>query len=223
MSRLRPAPVSFLRTGAVAVAAVLAATLPLSALPAHAAAPLRPGPYYEKPTPFDDSGEFDPECAGLDLEVHYEASGVYSTRHVLGSGRQAFFTKQRTRFEETWTDLSTGEVLFTITGKDVFEEISAARVRKSEVPRRLVPDRGLKGPIFLFTSTQTGGDVIRDETGALLYWNGGQLTFTNLFDTRGDREPGGRSLRFRTVKAVGHHPLEDKDICDVAAEEVAKP
>jgi hypothetical protein len=51
------------RSLAIALAAVTAAALlvPLSASPA-AAAPLRQGPYLDKPEPFHDSGEFDPEC-----------------------------------------------------------------------------------------------------------------------------------------------------------------
>lgn len=207
----------------LAVLGTALALVPLTALPAQAAAPLTAGPYYEKPTPWSDSGDFDPECPGLDLTVSFDAQGVSSARRVTGSDGQAFFAKNKVRFTETWTDDSTGTVLFTIEGRYVFEEVAARRVAKSAVPRRLVPRQGLKGPIFEFTALETGGDVVTDDHGQVLYWTGGQVVYTNLFDTLGDREPGGRSLRFRTVKMVGHHPLANTDICDVAATEAAKP
>jgi hypothetical protein len=216
----RPATPHAARIAALGTAIAL---VPLTALPAEAAAPLRPGPYYEKPAAWSDSGEFDPDCQGLDLTVSYDAHGVSSARHVLGSNGQAFFAKDKATFKETWTDNSTATVLFTIEGDYVFEEIAAQRVAKSDVPRRLVPRQGLKGPVFEFTAVENGGDVVVDDHGQLLYWTAGQIKMTNLFDTLGDHEPGGRSLRVRTVKMIGHHPLADTDICDVAATEAAKP
>ena len=204
---------------AVATAALL---LPLSAFPA-AAAPLRPGPYFERPAPFDNSGEFDPECRGLDLTVTFEASGVESVRHVLGSGGQAFFGRSRVRFREVWTDNTTGQKLFRIDGRFLGEETAARRVPRRAVPERLIPEGGLKGPVFEFTDVQTGGDVIRDPDGTLLYWSAGRLVGRHLFDTHGDSRPGGTSLRFRVVRSIGHHPLLDRDICEVAEEQIAAP
>ena len=203
-----------------AVVAAVAMILPMSALPAQAA-PLRAGGYFERPAPYDDSFEFDPECPGLDLTVQQRSRGVASLRHVIGSGRQAFFLKDRNRFKETWTDDTTGRVLFTIKGRNVVKEVDARRVATSAVPDRFVPDGGIVGPVFEFTVYNTGADVLRDASGRLLAYQGGRLVFKNLFDTQGDHRPGGESLRFRPTKVIGPHPLLSTDICDLASEQAA--
>ena len=209
------------RTGTkVAAVAAVAMVLPLAALPAHAA-PLRAGGYLERPAPYDDSGEFDPECPGLDLTVQQRSRGVSSIRHVVGSGRQAFFLRDRNRFKEVWTDNTTGRVLFTIKGRNVVKEVSARRVPISAVPDRFVPEDGIVGPVFEFTVHNTGADVVRDASGRLLAYQGGRVVFKNLFDTLGDHQPGGVSLRFRITKTIGPHPLFERDICDLAAERAA--
>ena len=202
---------------AVTTAALL---LPLTAFPA-AAAPLRAGGYYERPAPYDDRFEFDPECADVDVTVTGRARGVFSIRHVIGSGRQAFLGKDRFRLREVWTDTATGEVLFRYRAKKLFQEVSARRVAKSAVPRRLVPDEGLKGPVFEFTAHETGAGLMRDGDGEVMFWEGGKVEYTNLFDTRGDHEPGGISLRFEGDAIAGRHPLLDVDFCDIAAEQAA--
>lgn len=210
------------RTAArIAAVAATAMILPLSAIPAHAA-PLRPGPYFERPNDYADSFEFDPECRGVDATVAAEVTGRFSARHVLGSGGQAFFGKDRHRFREVWTDDATGKVLLVHRGRVLFQETAARRVANSAVPRRLVPARGLKGPIFEFTSTETGASIVKDGAGRLLYWSGGTVGFKLLFDTRGDSEPGGIPLRFRVTDKVGPHPLLEVDLCDVAAEQAAR-
>lgn len=221
MSVMRTIPSHRLRiAGRAAAVGAVALVLPLSALPAHAA-PLRAGGYFERPAPYDDSGEFDPECPGLDLTIRFRARGVSSLRHVIGSGRQAFFLKDRNRFKETWTDNTTGRVLFTVKGRNVVKEVAARRVARSAVPDRFVPESGIVGPVFEFTVYNTGADVVRDASGRLLEYQGGRVVFKNLFDTLGDHRPGGESLRFRATKVIGPHPLLDMDICDLASEQAA--
>jgi len=64
------------------------------------------------------------------------------------------------------------------------------------------------------------GALIRDPDGNSLYRTRGLVVFRNLFDTLGDSAPGGTSLDFETLKVVGPHPLLDRDICEVAAEQL---
>jgi hypothetical protein len=204
---------------AVASAALL---VPLTAAPA-AAAPLRPGSYFEEPAAYDDSGEFDPECPGLDLTIAFRARGVASLRNVVGSGRQAFLVKDRYRFREVWSDDATGRVLFTIRGRNLVREVDVRRVARSAVPDRLVPEDGIVGPVFEFTVDQIGGDIVRDADGQVLYWNAGRVVFKNLFDSMGDRKPGGESLRFRPIRVIGPHPLLETEPCEIAEQQLAAP
>lgn len=205
----------------VLVAAVLVAIVPLGATPAQAAGLHRAGAIYQPPTPFEDQGEFDPECEGIDVVVRFKANGVESIRRVRGSNGQAFFQKLRLRFRETWMHAGTDEVLFRARGSFLFREIAAVRVRKADVPRRLVPEGGLVGPVYRFTAREIGGEVITDADGRLLYHQGGLIVHKALFDTLGDREPGGNLLHERVVRTVGPHPLLKVDLCDVAAQQAS--
>jgi hypothetical protein len=201
---------------AVALTAVLTLLVAAPAS-AHQAAHAARGDYYQPPTPYRDSGTFDPECEGLELSVTFRVSGVDSVRNVPGSGGQAFLLKDTYRFHEVWTDTESGKVLFTWRGRYRFEEVSATRVPKSQVPRDLIPDEGLVGPVYRFKILEVGHDTIRSPKGKVLYRTAGLVVYSHLFDTLGDSQPGGTSLDFRTVKVVGPHPLLDVDICDVAA------
>lgn len=203
----------------VIVMAALVTVAPMAIVPAQAAGPLTAGGFYKPPTPFDDQGEFDPECQGVDVVVRFHAEGVESIRRVRGSHGQAFFQKLRVKFRETWTQAGTEEVLFHFRGSFLLKEIAAVRVRKADVPRRFVPEGGLVGPIFRFTIRDIGGRVVTDADGKLLFHEGGLVRSKLLFDTLGDREPGGAFLNERVVRTVGPHPLLHVDLCDVAAEQ----
>jgi hypothetical protein len=196
-----------------AAAMVLAATV---ATPAFAGQPSS-GDYYQPPTRYDNRGDFDPECPGLDLTVQFRYRGVNAIRNVRGSNGQAFLASDDYRFREVWVDNSTGDVVITITGAYDFEEVSARRVPKASVPEDLIPPEGLVGPIYLFREVVQGWDVVRDADGKALYRTRGTVVGRNLFDTLGDSQPGGRSLSFETIKVIGPHPLLDVDICDVVA------
>jgi hypothetical protein len=207
---------------ALAALGGVALTAALTTVPAHAGND-QAGRYYQEPTPYDFSDEFDPECEGLDLTVEVDVEGVDSQRYVKGSNKQAFFYKDRYRFFETWTDDTTSDVLFTWRGRYKTQEYAAKRVRKSNVPEQLVPSGGLEGPIYRFKVFEEGWDVVKDEAGSVLYRTEGTLEFRNLFDTLGDRQPGGESLRLRVVDVEGPHPLLDRDICEVAQEQIGQP
>ena len=118
-----------------------------------------------------------------------------------------------------WREDSSGDVLLQIRGRYVVEETSADRVPKSQVPPAVIPEEGLIGPVYLFTQTETGTDVVRDADGKTLYVTAGVLIIKHLFDTVGDSMPGGTSLAADIVRVVGPHPLLDVDLCDVAEEQ----
>ncbi len=177
------------------------------------------GSFFEPPTPYHDTGTFDPECEDVDASVAFDYKGVFSTRNVRGSDGQAFFAKDKFRFTETWSEASTGKVLFTQRGAYWIEEVAAKRVKKSRVPHDLVPPEGLIGPIYRFTVVEEGHDKLFDGKGKTLYRTAGVVIYKQLFDTLGDRQPGGTSLKFEPVKVKGPHPLLDVDLCDVAAKQ----
>lgn len=176
--------------------------------------------YVRPPTPYRDRGKFDPGCPDVDVVLHYDYVGVESLRRLKGSKGQAFLVKDRVRhFKETWVEKgSGGEVLFTWRGQHVFEETGGRRVPKSKVPDALIPPKGLVGPIYRFRATEKGWSVVRDGSGDILYDNGGTLVFSSLFDTLGDRQPGGTRLNFRVVRVLGPHPFLDVDPCELAAD-----
>ncbi len=200
------------------LAAAAATTLIFSALPAQA---VPGGGFHTPPAPYSDSGEFDPECAGLDLTVEYHNHGVYSDRNVPGSDGQAFVFKDSFTFTEVWTDNATGEVILRTRGAYVVEEVDAKRVPNAAVPPAVIPEEGLVGPVYLFTRTESGSDTVRDGDGNILYLTAGVVTFKNLFDTLGDSQPGGVGLVDEIVNVVGPHPLLNTDICEVAEDQVS--
>jgi hypothetical protein len=203
-----------------AVAGALTAVLALATAPTASAYQAGHGPrgdYYQPPTPYRDSDTYDPECEGIDVTVSYLYVGVDSLRNVPGSGGQAFLLKDKYRFREVWTDTKHHKVLFTLAGAYTFEEVSATRVPKSQVPRDLIPEEGLVGPVYRFKAVEVGHDTLKKPNGKVLYRTAGVVVYSNLFDTLGDSAPGGTSLDFQTVKVVGPHPLLDVDLCDVAA------
>jgi hypothetical protein len=180
------------------------------------------GDYFQPPTPYQDSGTFDPECEKVDVTVHYRVRGVDSLRNVPGSDGEAFLLEDSYRFQDVWKKAGSKRVLFTQRGHYRFREVSATPVRKADVPRELVPAEGLVGPIYRFKAVEVGHDTVRSASGKLLFLTAGKLVFSNLFDTLGDSAPGGTSLDFRTVKVAGPHPLLEVDLCDVAAKQARK-
>ncbi len=63
---------------------------------------------------------------------------------------------------------SSGSVVSTLSRRP------RPRVTKSQVPPVLIPEGGLIGPVYLFTATETGSDVIRDSDGNILKQNHSQ-------------------------------------------------
>lgn len=169
--------------------------------------------YNQVPTPWEDSGSYDPECQGYDMTAYYSARGVNWIFNIKGTN-QAFFGTNKYHFREVWKDNTTGKILFTWKGTYKSEEYAAKRVNKSAVPADLIPPEGLVGPIFLFKSYERFRDVFRDRHGHVLFWSKAVNLNRELFDTLGDHMPGGTSLKFETVKRFGHDPLIDASPCD---------
>ena len=206
------------------LAAALITVLGIIAAPAasaHQASGPR-GDYYEPPEPYRDSGTFDPGCEKVDVTVFYRVRGVDSLRNVPGSAGQAFLLKDRYSFRDVWKEKKTNRVLFVQRGKYSFEEVSAKRVPTSQVPRDLIPEEGLIGPVYRFKAVEVGRDTVRSATGKLLFRTAGLVVFSGLFDTQGDSQPGAIPLDVQPVKVVGPHPLLDVDLCDVAAQQARK-
>ena len=185
-----------------ALTALAMASVGVAGTPAYA----RGDGYYTPPTPYNNVGNYDPGCRNVDVKLHYDYDGVYSEKKAPGTHGQAFFYKDEFTFTETWKLRATGELLLTQSGTLVYEEVSAKRVPKSEVPKRLVPKGGLVGPIYRFRSTETGNQTVRDADGKALIASYGTIVYKSLFDTKGDSKPGGKQLSFRVAKVSGPHP-----------------
>ncbi len=201
------------RVVAVAVSALLAVAVSMQPGQARDSDDDR---YYQPPTPYHDSGRYDPGCGDSGITARFWVRGVDSLEFVEGSHRQAFLLNDRYRFFEKWRD-SKGELLLTWRGEFHFKEVSAKHVSKSQVPDDVIPPEGLVGPIYLFKSRLTGSDVVRDADGKVLDRTRGMQVFSNLFDTLGDRAPGGTSLQFDVTRTEGNFPpLSPEDVCALA-------
>jgi hypothetical protein len=207
---------TFARSVSVAAAIVLTAALSTQASEASDA-----DGYYQPPTPYQDSGPYDPECGDLGVTAHFWVHGVDSLRFVRGSGGNAFLLDDHFRFFEKWRD-SKGHTVLTWRGRFHFKEFYAKRVSKAQVPDDLIPPEGLVGPIYLFKSRQTGREVVHDADGNVLHRTRGMEAYANLFDTLGDQQPGGTSLRFEVTKREGNFPpLFVEDVCALAEAELS--
>jgi hypothetical protein len=178
------------------------------------------GTFFQPPTPYAFRDSFDPECPGLSMRVDVEGRGVDSYRNVAGSDGQAFMLTDTYRNEEVWTNLDTG-VSFTITANASVRESNPVPVALEDVPPELIPAEGLVGPVYRFTVRLSGQPfTLRDSAGEVVIREYGVLEWDLLFDTLGDREPGGRALSMDLVRDIGSHPTQEHgfDLCTLAAE-----
>jgi hypothetical protein len=205
------------RVVAVAVAALLAAAVSMQPSQASDSG----DGYYQPPTPYQDSGRYDPGCGDTGIKARFWVHGVDSLKSVKGSHGQAFLLDDTYRFFEKWRD-SDGNTLLTWRGRFHFKEFFARRVAKSQVPDDVIPPEGLVGPIYLFKSRLTGREVVHDDDGDVLARTRGLQAFANLFDTLGDGVPGGTALQFDVTKTEGSFPpLFVEDVCALAEEELS--
>ena len=198
---------------AAAVATVGLLSLVLTAPSASASTA---GTIYQLPTPYSNSYAFDPGCANISLSVVGRVHGIDTIFNLAGSHGQAFLDLQTYAYKERWTNTKNGK-WFTIQGAGIYQEVSATFVPKKDVPKGLIPPEGLVGPVYLFTSRDTGIQFwLRNSAGDTILRDRGVLVFKNLFDTLGDHAPGGRSLDFRLVHVIGAHPGMKADLCALA-------
>ncbi len=174
------------------------------------------GQVYQPPTRNTGTYSFDPECAGQHLVVRGKYDNVDTTFNLPGSNGQAFLAKQRYSWSERWVDKRSGDK-FYVWGRGLFRETSGTYVPKSDVPADLVPPEGLVGPVYRFTSRDTGRLTVGDGQGHVLR-DRGTIVAELLFDTLGDGQPGGTGLDYQIVKVIGPHPSLDVDFCDLAAD-----
>lgn len=198
-----------------AVALALTVCASAAAWPAGATAGERVS-YYQPPTPYTDHVVVDDICEGFVTEIQFD--GIDSFRNVTGSGGQAFlYTDVYTRHED-WTNTATGRT-FTIDADATVKETAARRVPKREVPAELVPEEGLIGPIYRFRTLLIGEPfTLRNAMGRVMIHERGLVVFKSLYDTLGDRAPGGRELSFEPARIVGPHPTLKPgfDLCSYA-------
>ena len=57
--------------------------------------------------------------------------------------------------------------------------------------------------------------TVRDETGNVVLRDRGSITERYVFDSLGDSQPGGVFLDYEFVKASGHFPSADFDLCSL--------
>jgi len=207
----RNRPARLLRKSAAFTACIVAVVVPAST-----SAFAETESYETPPTPYHNVGNFNPGCRDVDVRVHYDYTGVNSVSNVPGTHGQAFFLKDDHTFTETWKLKETSETLLTIAGNRSNEEVSAERIAKADVPSRLIPKRGLVGPIYRFTATEDATITVRDADGTTLVHSYGTRVFKVILDTLGDSQPGGRVLSFRVASVSGPHP--DYDPCQLSAQ-----
>lgn len=174
------------------------------------------GPVFKPPTPFDITYSFDPGCAGVSIQVDGHKRGVDAIYVLAGSHRQGFLDHQSFTLTETWRNPANGKH-FTIHSVGRFVEVGGTFVPKGQVPQRLVPPEGLTGPVYSFLARDAEDATLKDSSGHTLYRFNGVALIRSLFDTLGDRQPGGNQLSSRLVRVSGPHSLLTVDPCDVAS------
>ncbi|WP_378586163.1 hypothetical protein [Nocardioides taihuensis] len=143
------------------------------------------------------------EDCGFPVEVTGWRDDLFLVREGTNQDAGAFPVVNRTSWSETWTNPETGD-WFTISGRSLFNEVSATRV---------------EGSIFEFRAVDAGQPfVVVDSDGTVVERNSGSVHFSYLFDTGGDDEPGGEWLADTDFWVAGPHPSLDLAPCDYAVQ-----
>lgn len=184
----------------VITAAVIgvASTL-VAAGPAHAT-------IYERFQYADEEHFAFPYCGLDEVQVAVQLSGKGHIRAGKGKTAGAFYLHENSSAVQTWTNPENGRFV-TISYDAVYKDIKATRV---------------DGSIFEFVSHEAGQPfVLRDMDGNIVLRDRGAISWTYLFDTGGDDEPGGEPLEELDVRVSGPHPgffLEQDEECALALE-----
>lgn len=147
---------------------------------------------------FDFSDSYD-DC-GFEVAVEGSASGHFRVRAGKGKSETAFFASDNYSYEETHTNVATGE-FFTLKGNAIFSEIKATHV---------------SGNVFEFTAVEAGQPfVIYDSDGNVVLRDRGSIHHHALFDTEGDDVPGGIFVEELEADVHGPHPGFITDFCEI--------
>jgi len=194
------------RTRAAAVGLAAAVTLVAGAGPSTAAAD-----YYQPPTPFSNSFEFE-DCDGA-VEGQGSNRGIESLRNVPGSDGQAFLLTSAFTFQVQLTNKNTGRSV-TERGQRLIREVSGERVADADVDAVVGEDVEFIGPVYKFVVRESGNfSTIRDATGKVLLSERGFVEYEQIFDTLGDSQPGGEVLAETVLREQGQFAPEGFDFC----------
>ena len=148
---------------------------------------------FQKVEPYAGQENFpiDGFCGLEEVQLKVEFSGRFHIREGKGKQAGAFFAHDNYSVLETITNRQNNKS-FTVSRDGVFQDIRATRV---------------DGSIFEFVSHEVGQPfVVRDMDGNVVLRDRGAITFTYLFDTLGDDEPGGEFIEELDVRISGPHP-----------------
>jgi hypothetical protein len=153
---------------------------------------------------FTDAGDY---AYSVDCGFAVSVVGSHTDEFTIREGKNkdagTFPVLNRFSYKETWTNAETGE-WFTISGKAIFNEVTATRV---------------EGSIFEFRAHDSGQPyVVTDAAGKVVARNRGSVWMSYLFDTGGDNEPGGEWVADTGFRVSGPHPSLSVDPCEYAVQ-----
>jgi len=155
-----------------------------------------PGDVYDRGH-FNDTYEFEYDSCSFPFEVKGRAKGSFITYNLPGSQGQAFLGHNRNRFKEVLTNPANGKKMY-VSGRGYAREVAGHHV---------------KGDVWKFDAIETGKPfVVRDANRKLVLMDRGKIFMTVLFDTLGDREPGGKFVEETASKVIyGFFPSREAD------------
>ncbi len=170
--------------------------------------------------------EVDPiSCQVGNREVLFDERSTYRSHFLVKPAKdglgQAFLAHDNYRFEATHTNLSNGRT-FTVRFHGLFKERTAELIPNWQPPPGWTPpldENGdpitVIGPVYRFTAINNVHAMVRDYRGRVIYKAHGRIFQEIVFDTRGDRAPGGIPL-IEEEPVVLSGTMPDFDFCEVA-------
>ena len=176
-----------LKSRAALVAVAIACPVALAIVPT---APASATMYViNQPVELHDS--FDWNACGLPVHSVFDLAGKESIRTGTGTLATAFF------------DHFMADSVETITNPVNYKFVTVeAHFLSQDVKATLV-----SGSIFQFVTHTVGQPfVVKDMNGRVILRDRGNVTFTYLFDTGGDKVPGGTFISDVSLRVAGPHP-----------------
>ena len=146
---------------------------------------------------YDDPYKFKDDSCAFPFKVKGRAWGSYVNTIVSGSQGEAFLAHNRYRFKEVLTNPANGKKMY-VSGRGYFREIEG---------------RHVKGDLWKFDSLESGKPlVVRDANRKIVLMDHGKIFMTVLYDTLGDRKPGGELVEEKLRKVLyGSFPSREAD------------